>query len=407
MMSYIKKNIKAILLSNHWIDYLIFYLIFFLRKKIFRIKAVVYRIDNILNYNKNIITILKQKEVFLSVGPKTIEEKPICKKVNLEALCLYKFDDAIVNARSSYIVYKNRLLTESKFSNERFNEGYIMFHGFKNAIIKENDIIDLEEAFFLGGNGCWNWYHFLIEIISKLIFKDEIPTKHIVFSNDILKHESMCKVVAMLLGNDYKITYLDVDKNYRIKRLYYINSISYVPFNLKDNYKPFGIEDVYMHSDILVELKNKLVGHLEIKDLNSPKKIFIKRKKYRLAKNQDNLIEILKKHGFIDIFFEDLKLQEQMKIIYNAEFVIGVTGAAWANIMFANKNLKAICFMQDNFTTFSCYSNLANIFNVDLNYFFYHLGYTVNEHHKSGYELDINKIESIYLKMQNAKFKNN
>ncbi|WP_185145024.1 glycosyltransferase family 61 protein [Apibacter muscae] len=388
-------------MDNKYIDYPIFSLIFYLRKKLFYTDLKIFQIKDLSECLGKRVEILNNAEMFQSTGIKTLKKSAETKSIKINELILYNFKNTLVNINSSAIISNEELVVERNFKFERYNEGYINFHGFKRALVKMQSTIDVEEAFFLGGNGCWNWYHFLVEIAPKLLFINKIPCKNILVSDSVLKYEGMKKVISHFLNQNYNIIYSNPENNYKVKNLYYINNISYVPYNLMKPSILFGIENVYMRKDILIKLRKQLLDKVSnLIDLDYPKKILIKRKKNRIAKNQKQLTDFLKNNGFKEIIFEDLSLEEQIKHIYNADYVVGASGAAWANLIFSKPGLKGICFMQDNFPTFCCFSNIAKLFDVNLIYSLYSTKYSPNEHDKDGYILDIQAIKNIYLKLE-------
>ena len=58
----------------------------------------------------------------------------------------------------------------------------------------------------------------------------------------------------------------------------------------------------------------------------------------------------------------------------NAELIVGPTGAAWANIIFAKPEAKALCWMAEEWGDLSCFSNLSSTLNIDMQYLTYTAG---------------------------------
>jgi hypothetical protein len=74
------------------------------------------------------------------------------------------------------------------------------------------------------------------------------------------------------------------------------------------------------------------------------KRIYISRRaaKYRKLLNEDELIPILKKNKFIICIPENLEIKDQLMLFAEAEIVVGIQGAGFANIIFSNKNTKVM-----------------------------------------------------------------
>ncbi|WP_347218636.1 glycosyltransferase family 61 protein, partial [Chryseobacterium sp.] len=248
----------------------------------------------------------------------------------------------------------------------------------------------LEEGFFLGGNGSWNWFHFLIEIMPKLtLFNGQT---NILLVNDIvLEIPSMKKILEILAGNTYEIKYLNSEKTYFVKNLYFINDFNHVQFNRFDGL--IKAEGTFYHHKITRNYSDFIVKSLSIKK-ELPEKIFLYRKNtHRIAENQDQIVEYLKSFGFVPVCLEELSIDEQASYFQNAKFIIGISGAAWANMLFCRNHPKAICFIPDNAKEFSAFSNLAKIFDVN-----YYAQLYINEgaHTNSNFMINFDEFTELF-----------
>ena len=104
-------------------------------------------------------------------------------EVDVPDLNLYILKNVIVNSQSSAIIYRENIFYEAINENERFNEGFIKYHTKKNAIVDITEVTEIEEGFFLAGNGSFNWYHWMIEILPKILYYKEILSKIILVDN--------------------------------------------------------------------------------------------------------------------------------------------------------------------------------------------------------------------------------
>lgn len=75
-----------------------------------------------------------------------------------------------------------------------------------------------------------------------------------------------------------------------------------------------------------------------------PIRLYISRKKAPSRKiiNETEFEKFLYEFGFTEIFAEDFSVQQMSEIVYNAEWIIGVHGSGFANLVFANENVKVI-----------------------------------------------------------------
>ncbi|SHL02441.1 glycosyltransferase family 61 protein [Chryseobacterium polytrichastri] len=348
-------------------------------------------IQNIENCKVNIVQKLFDRGEFKNYFPKIFNKDELYNEVLTPEVSLYQFNNAYIDINSSSILLKENLVT-FRTKDERFNEGFIKFHNNKHAKIeKKAEIEELNEGLFLGGNGSWNWFHFLIEIIPKLtLFKEQYT--NILFVNQIiLKIPSMKRILDVLVENKFEIKYLSSEKTYFIKELYYINDFNHVQFNRFD--KLITSDGTFYNAEITRNFSNLVSEKLLIKD-NLPDKIFLYRKNtHRVAENQDRILEFLKDFGFVAVCLEELSIDEQASYFRTAKFIIGITGAAWSNMLFCRNQPKAICFVPDNAEEFTAFSNLAKIFRVD---FYAQLYKNDGAHTNSNFIINFEKFVELF-----------
>jgi tetratricopeptide (TPR) repeat protein/capsular polysaccharide biosynthesis protein len=82
-----------------------------------------------------------------------------------------------------------------------------------------------------------------------------------------------------------------------------------------------------------------------------PERIYISRNraKYRRVLNEEELIEKLKKIGFVSIFLESLSLEKQIALFAHAKVIIAAHGSGLTNTIFCRKNTKIIEFFSPNY----------------------------------------------------------
>ena len=96
-------------------------------------------------------------------------------------------------------------------------------------------------------------------------------------------------------------------------------------------------------------LKEKYINTKSNNNLNLPKKIFIdssdssqRKKKLRLLINENEVKNFLINKGFKSIILGNLHFSDQIKIFNNAEIIIGLHGAGFANMCFCKPGTRII-----------------------------------------------------------------
>lgn len=70
-----------------------------------------------------------------------------------------------------------------------------------------------------------------------------------------------------------------------------------------------------------------------------PKRVFLARKGFLRHYNQAEILKLLEPYGFTCVYMEEQDINHQVAIMANAEVIVGPTGAAWTNLIFASKTL--------------------------------------------------------------------
>jgi hypothetical protein len=98
--------------------------------------------------------------------------------------------------------------------------------------------------------------------------------------------------------------------------------------------------------------------------IDTPKKIYISRRSHlskhpenigtnytqrRKCMNEDSLVELLEKHGYVEVFCEDLPMSVKINYFKNATHIAGFIGGGMANCLFAKPETRVLCFETPTF----------------------------------------------------------
>ena len=104
-------------------------------------------------------------------------------------------------------------------------------------------------------------------------------------------------------------------------------------------------------------LRRKFMPQIDQITSESSGRIYITRNlgSNRRIVNEDELLELLNKLGFITVYFEKMSMLEKVALMSRAEVVIGVCGAGLTNLVFANPGTKVIEIFAPNYIHFTYY----------------------------------------------------
>ena len=184
-----------------------------------------------------------------------------------------------------------------------------------------------------------NFYHWMIEILPRLISYDRCPNLRCV---PLIVPKSAPRFVAESLrmaGYQSRVIFLD-DGVYRFAKLHMLSMLS-------------STHDV---SGLAVDWLNRTFAKAPSR-LISPKRVYVSRRdaKIRFVSNESDLTETLSEFGFETLVMSDLTLAEQINVFRSAECIIGPHGAAFANLAFTKPG--------STFMEFFCRGHYAHCFN--------------------------------------------
>lgn len=333
-------------------------------------------------YNKKVL--LKQKESSRQTSPDYGKGSQTLLNESPDVF-LYQFENAIVSVNSSSVL-TNDLLYIERFQGinqkkARYVSGHLKWHSLNKADYEINNKQEIKQnVLFLGGNGSFNYFHWLIELVPKLLLlNNDIINKYnieAIVVNEIVSKNNNFKTILNVLNAkiNLPIIYLNESRTYSIHKVFYITTFNNALYNSTNNYSDISF---FYFSTILINqfiktLKNNLG---QIKADNSekyPNKIFLWRGKVNSFNkrdyNQDETFQFFKKYGFQKIKPEEYSFFEQIKLFENATHIIGPSGAFWANVIFCKKNTKCLSWLDKKFENFSVYSTLANIINAKMRF---------------------------------------
>jgi capsular polysaccharide biosynthesis protein len=251
--------------------------------------------------------------------------------------------------------------------------GHFLWEGRHLGIIqKRRRQVAVERGFFLAGYGYFNYYHWMIEILPKLHYwgtvSHELREYPLLVGEAVYRQQTFVDALQCWV-KDPEVIILKDDLSYRVGDLLHINAPNTGPFNLLEG-EEVRVEDCLLRPEAVGAWRDRM-GPRGPKVDGRGLRLFLARDGSRRAYNQDEVLEVFLCEGFQPVYLEKLSLNEQMRRMAAAEFVVGPTGAAWTNLVFCSAGTRALCWMAEQSSGFSFYSNIARIVGVDLRYVTY------------------------------------
>jgi capsular polysaccharide biosynthesis protein len=321
--------------------------------------------------------------------------------VALPPVCLYTFPNVLVMANSAFFVAETNVIIERVPGVDdarcTFHGGRLVAHGrhLAEVVKRPTHVTSLENGFFLSGNGDWNYYHWMIELLPKLQYwhqlGPELRAYPLLVSQGVVDQASMLEALA-LFGDGAEVRVLNHEEVYTVGHLLHINSPNTCPFNLRGDHE-VKVTDFLFRPEVIQDWRRR-VGISRRPSITRGHRLFLARSGAHRSYNEAEVLPLFTREGFEPVYLERMSLREQVAAMNSAELIAGPTGAAWTNLMFCSHGAKALCWMSEQSKQFSAFSTIASMVGVDLRYFTYPTdARSTHDLYWADYRLDVTKLE--------------
>ncbi len=356
-------------------------------------QAVTYQVMGIQQYcaynTQNTVQHLSVENSIYLKQPNIISKYPrkfFSGYVRLPDLYLAELNDVFVYGRTEFITYDSTLLSDElayydythyilKSIRDILHFDYTRRNGkFAQLNLQSQnaaeEILTFECAIHFCHEYSCNYYHFLIELIPRLLILQK--TKVNIYNVPVLIDANLpiqfYQALELYFGTDTQFIKLHKHQKVLVKHLYFPSFLS-VCHDLPID-KVLCYEKDFVISPIAVNFLKDPSFLQNIKSQKPFRKILILRTDTKYGRKIKNMAEI-QEHalalGFETISPEQYSFQEQQQIFSDASAVIAIGGAALTNIIFCSKKTKILMMCHDyiNGNPY-IYSSIADILDLEL-----------------------------------------
>jgi hypothetical protein len=337
--------------------------------------------------------VLRPAQQGLAAGPRVGTHQTTV-TVPIPSVNTYEFEDAVVRGGSSSVLLASELVVEGihGIGGDRGNfvAGHLVAHGTESAVVRRRRTTAIPAGIFLGGNGAFNYYHWMVELLPKLEFLPYIG--RLAERMPLLVADEAASVPTIRAGLDElrggrPVVVLERNTSYTVGRLIYVNAPSVCPFNLRPNQR-LEVSDFRLRPESIQFVRRGLHPLPTARPIGEAR-IFLARGRHRRNYNQEELIAAAVERGFVPVHLEAMSLPEQIATIQSAASIVGPSGAAWTNLIFARAGARCLSWLPDGAKEFAAYSTIAQLVGVDLRFLTYRTGTTsTGQLYRQDYRLD-------------------
>lgn len=220
---------------------------------------------------------------------------------------------------------------------------------------------DIEKGINLVGAASFNYYHLVVEILSRLTFIDlyeEYRDFPILVDEIVMKIPQFKAALECINRYKHPVLAVEKEKKYMVGELILPSSNVWMPTNLYDR-NTIRVEDFLIADTVLNNIRRAVGVWTE----KTPwRKIFISRKNTQAVrlKNEEQVRGTFEQNGFEIVYTEEMTFREQVECFGQAKCVIATSGAALTNTIFCQQGALIGCIIP-SYHRFYMYSTIAHL----------------------------------------------
>lgn len=241
-------------------------------------------------------------------------------------------------------------------------------------ILRKKNPIRIEKGCFITDNKSYNYFHWYLDSVPRLIeIKEKFPDIILLLPKKVAD-----QLFVQQFCSEFDIDYIELHENktYKVDTLISVNNIAPT-----GNFRKKNLEKIVL-----------LFSNLNIDQESKSKRIWISRQNsLTKIKNFTELKKLLKNFNIDVINLEDFNLNEQIKLFKSIEFVGGLHGAGFTNLIHS-KDTKVLEVRNDSNKSRNCYFSLCSDLGLDY-YYFLSSKFKKNNNGNFTTVLDLNHLE--------------
>ena len=211
-----------------------------------------------------------------------------------------------------------------------------------------------DRAFWITDNYGSAYFHWLLDALPKLyVVRDQLPEATLLLPEEF--RSSPYILPSLSPFNIGSIRFVGRSEVLRCRKLV-------VPSHT-------GSSGEY-NEEVVRDLRQLYRSYYVGRYRNSPDKIYISRSKAtkRRITNENEVVEVVKAHGFSVVYFEDYPFPEQVRMMLRARYVVANHGAGLANMLFLPERSSVFELRRFGDSTCNCYFILASALGLKFYY---------------------------------------
>ena len=284
------------------------------------------------------------------------------------AIYIVEIEQADIIGGDRYYIHNNSIIDDaiaSDIEKHNFYGPTILSTIKKCAILQYQDFNkNVSKAIYLGGIAANNYYHFTVEIISRLSNVDQYEKYRnwpIIIDEAVSEIPQLCELLNIINQYDHRVIWIKRMELYHIGHLVFPSYQTWMPINSKKriiDYTNYRVSDLAVSN-----IRKCIFEKYKFDKKKGSRKIFISRKNVDNSRlvNEEQVVREFLRYGFEIIYPEEMCFEEQARTFHEAAYIAGASGAAMTNVLYAHEGAMLVCIVpeEDMFYGFSTLATLA------------------------------------------------
>lgn len=202
-------------------------------------------------------------------------------------------------------------------------------------------------AIYLGGRATWNWYHWLIEVLPQVHLLDRLPADlallPILVDGAALAVPQIRETLDALRG-DRTVLGLPSGRPQLIDRAVVLDGITRAWPSDPNRTRFIDVAGHALHRGLATHHREVLLSRLGVVEsaVRTERIMVLRPDRGRRPDNQEEILDALTPLGFVGLRPELMTAAEQAQAFNSAEVIVGATGAAMSDLIFAGPGCHAV-----------------------------------------------------------------
>lgn len=262
---------------------------------------------------------------------------------------------------------------------------------------------EIDKGINLVHPGSYNFYHFAIEVLSRIIVADCVSEyrNYPLLVDEVVKTVPAYTWLLEKTRGNHEVIWISANSKYKVNELIYPSAVTWMPANYLKQRCALN-KDFVFSKNILKKLKGRIEEKLCLSNKHD-RCIYLSRRDLTNSRldNEKDVEDIFEQAGFEIIHPEEFSVEEQISIFHEAKYVVGVSGGALTNIIYCQPGTVLACIIPQEYQ-FHMYATIAKNLGLDCKFINATIEHRTDYNATDTFKADLEQIKELAFKFSNG-----